>query len=82
VSFQNKFDTLVHLVGFTIFNILNCFFRELAAEQLEEMRRLQSYWMELRQYIRMVYRMAMEGRTVENSGGEDSEVKMKDLVQK
>jgi hypothetical protein len=30
----------------------------------------------------MVYRMAMEGRTVENSGGEDSEVKMKDLVQK
>jgi len=38
--------------------------------------------MELRQYIRMVYRMAMEGRTVENNGGEDSEVKMKDLVQK
>jgi len=38
--------------------------------------------MELRQYIRMVYRMAMEGRTVENSGGEDSEVKMKELVQK
>jgi hypothetical protein len=37
--------------------------------------------MELRQYIRMVYRMAMEGRTVENSA-EDSEVKMKDLVQK
>ncbi|GFG32204.1 hypothetical protein Cfor_02029, partial [Coptotermes formosanus] len=56
--------------------------RELAAEQVEEMRRLQSYWMELRQYIRMVYRMAMEGRTVESSGAEDNEVKMKDLVQK
>ncbi|KDR20867.1 hypothetical protein L798_04978 [Zootermopsis nevadensis] len=56
--------------------------RELAAEQLEEMRRLQTYWMELRQYIRMVYRMAIEGRTVENNGAEDYEVKMKDLVQK
>jgi hypothetical protein len=30
----------------------------------------------------MVYRMAMEGRTVESSGAEDNEVKMKDLVQK
>ncbi|XP_069688836.1 uncharacterized protein [Periplaneta americana] len=56
--------------------------RELAAEQLEEMRRLQSYWMELRQYIRMVYRMAMEGRTVENNDDEDYEAKMKELVQK
>jgi hypothetical protein len=64
------------------FFILIYCFRELAAEQLEEMRRLQSYWMELRQYIRMVYRMAMEGRTVENSGAEDYEIKMKDLVQK
>ena len=46
------------------------------------MRRLQSYWMELRQYIRMVYRMAMEGRAIENGGGEEYEGKMKDLVQK
>jgi hypothetical protein len=66
----------------TICDIPSHCFRELAAEQLEEMRRLQSYWMELRQYIRMVYRMAMEGRTVENYGAEDYEDKMKDLVQK
>jgi hypothetical protein len=51
-------------------------------EQLEEMRRLQSYWMEIRQYIRMVYRMTVEGRRVENDGAEDYEDKMKGLVQK
>ncbi|PSN54996.1 hypothetical protein C0J52_02315 [Blattella germanica] len=56
--------------------------RELATEQLEEMRRLQTYWMELRQYIRMVYRMAMEGRSVESNGADEYEAKMKDLVQK
>ncbi|KAJ9589026.1 hypothetical protein L9F63_017670 [Diploptera punctata] len=56
--------------------------RELAAEQMEEMRKLQSYWIDLRQYIRMVYRMAMEGRTIENNGAEECEAKMKDLVQK
>jgi hypothetical protein len=30
----------------------------------------------------MVYRMAMESKTVENNGAEDYESKMKDLVQK
>ncbi|KAK7873317.1 hypothetical protein R5R35_011373 [Gryllus longicercus] len=54
--------------------------RELAAEQMEEMRRLQSYWLELRQYIRMVYRMAMEGSEVDAT--EENIVKMKELVQK
>lgn len=78
---SNAYELVTCLVK-TIFDIPSHCFRELAAEQLEEMRRLQSYWMELRQYIRMVYRMAMEGRTVENSGAEDYEDKMKDLVQK
>ncbi|XP_066991500.2 mucin-5AC isoform X2 [Anabrus simplex] len=56
--------------------------RELAAEQMEEMRRLQSYWMELRQHIRMVYRMAMEGRTPDSSSSEGNEADMKLLVHK
>lgn len=32
----------------------------LAESTMEEMRLLQEHWMDLRQYIRMVYRMAME----------------------
>jgi hypothetical protein len=54
----------------------------LAAEQLEEMRRLQSYWMEIRQYIRMIYRMTVEGRRVKTDDAEEYEIKMKGLVQK
>lgn len=34
--------------------------RVVAESTVEEMRRLQAHWMDLRQYIRMVYRMAME----------------------
>ncbi|XP_054264698.1 protein FAM193A-like isoform X2 [Macrosteles quadrilineatus] len=34
--------------------------RVVAENTVEEMRRLQAHWMDLRQYIRMVYRMAME----------------------
>lgn len=49
-----------------------------AADNLEEMRRLQTHWMELRQYIRMVYRMAMEGK----SPTEGYQSYIKDLVHK
>nr|CAD7258739.1 unnamed protein product [Timema shepardi] len=51
------------------------------SEQMKEMRFLQSYWMELRQYIRKVYRNAMEGRSSEEEHLEDAE-KMTDLVHK
>ncbi|KAG8322481.1 hypothetical protein J6590_022931 [Homalodisca vitripennis] len=34
--------------------------RGVTENTVEEMRRLQAHWMDLRQYIRMVYRMAME----------------------
>lgn len=54
-------------------------FRDQAAEQLEEVRRLQSYWLELRQYIRMVYRMTMAGRSEEHNA-EEYKLKMKALV--
>nr|CAD7452856.1 unnamed protein product [Timema tahoe] len=51
------------------------------SEQMKEMHFLQSYWMELRQYIRKVYRNAMEGRSSEEEQLEDAE-KMTDLVHK
>uniref|UniRef100_A0A1B6DDP5 FAM193 C-terminal domain-containing protein n=1 Tax=Clastoptera arizonana TaxID=38151 RepID=A0A1B6DDP5_9HEMI len=49
-----------------------------AAENLKEIRQLQAYWMELRQYIRMVYRMAMDGKCPTES----FQAYIKDLVSK
>ncbi|XP_063221682.1 uncharacterized protein LOC134530617 isoform X2 [Bacillus rossius redtenbacheri] len=55
--------------------------QEQAAEQMKEMRCLHSYWMELRQYIRNVYRNAVEGRSTQDEELEEVD-RMSDLVNK
>ncbi|KAG8233394.1 hypothetical protein J437_LFUL013174, partial [Ladona fulva] len=57
--------------------------RDSAAEQMEELRRLQAYWLELRQDIRQIYRQAMEGNIGDNNKTDDwpNETKMKELIQ-
>ncbi|XP_073999748.1 uncharacterized protein isoform X3 [Rhodnius prolixus] len=52
--------------------------RTLAKGTLEELKMIQSYWLELRQYIRIVYRLSMKGSL--KSIDDDYLAYMKDIV--
>ncbi|XP_014290107.1 uncharacterized protein [Halyomorpha halys] len=54
--------------------------RTLTTESIEEIKMIQSCWLELRQYIRIVYRLSMKGSL--KSIDEDYQEYMKDIVAK